>query len=102
MKTNRSLVRVGFLAGLILAIPTAARATALMLDFGPTVTAAADATKSPGHAAGVIPATEISWNTVTADTSTLVYSDGTAATEVSIDLGRSTAGSDTINFSDNG
>ena len=82
----------------MLAIPTAARATALMLDFGPTVTAAADATKSPAHAAGVIPATEISWNTITADTSTLFYSDGTAATGVSIDLGRSTAGSDSINL----
>lgn len=102
MKTIRSLVRVGFFASLILGIPTVARATALMLDFGPTVTAVADATKSPGHAAGVIPATEISWNTITADASTLVLSDGTAAAGISIDLGRSTAGSDTINFSDNG
>lgn len=102
MKTSRLAVHIGCLVALMLLMPIAARGKTLMLDFGPTVTLAADATKSPGHAVGAVPATEISWNTVTADTSSLVYSDGSAATGVSIDLGRSTAGSDTISFSDNG
>ena len=93
---------IGCLLGLMLMTPTAARAATLLLDFGPTVTLAADATKSPAHAVGAVPATEISWNTIAADTNTLYYANGGAATGVSLDLGRSTAGSDIITFSDNG
>ncbi|HWI57715.1 MAG TPA: immunoglobulin domain-containing protein, partial [Bacillota bacterium] len=81
---------------------TSASAASLLLDFGSTAVTSADATKSPAFAAGAVPGTETSWNQITADTSTLVYSDGTAATGVSIDLGRSAAGVDTIDFNDNG
>jgi len=83
--------------------PSGARGKALLLDFGPTVTQAAYATNDPAHWVGAVPPSEISWNTTTADTSSLVYSDGSAATGVSLDLGRTTtAGSDIINFNDNG
>src|SRR5664279_4718340 len=78
-----------------------ASAASLLLDFGPTAVATAYATNSPAHAAGLVPSTEISWNTgLIADTSSLIYSDGTAATDVSIVLGRSSAGVSTISFTD--
>jgi hypothetical protein len=81
-------------------------AASLMLDFGPTAVQPTEAQRSPGHSVGAIPGNEVTWNTVTGDTSTLLYSDGSAATGVSIDLGRSSAvgpdGNDIIDFSDNG
>ena len=82
------------------------QASSILLDFGPTAVVPADALRDPGHASGVVPGTEITWNRITGDTNTLYYSDGTAATGITLDLGRSTAvgpvGDDTINFSDNG
>ena len=102
MKAPRFTVLLGCCLALMLLTPDAAHAKALLLDFGPTATLAADATKDPAHAIGAVPAGEITWNTITADTNTLFYSDGTAATGITLDLGRSTAGVDTINFSDNG
>lgn len=77
----------------------------LLLDFGPTsVLTLNDQISSPGHAVGGLSALQTNWNTgLTADTASgLVYSDGTPATGVSIELGRSAAGGSTINFTDNG
>jgi hypothetical protein len=80
-----------------------ASASSLLLDFGPTAVAAAYATNSPGHTSGLVPNTQVSWNTgLIADTNSLIYGDGTAATGVSIVMGRSSAGVSTINFSDKG
>ena len=82
------------------------RATSLLLDFGPTAATGADALRDPGHATGVVPSGEVAWNRIVGDTNTLYYGDGTAATGVTLDLGRSSAvgpvGDDNINFSDNG
>lgn len=89
------------LTGLVALIPTAPAQT-LLLDFGPTTTLVADAAKSPAHAVGTVPLSQTAWNTLSADASTLVFADGTSATGVAVDLGRSSAGVDTINFSDNG
>src|SRR5215475_11436481 len=99
MKPTQLIPRIALLLALA---GHQAGATALLLDFGPTVTLPADATKDPAHAVGAVPASEITWNTITADTNTLYYSAGTPATGVTLTLGRSTAGSDTINFSDKG
>lgn len=77
-------------------------AASLMFDFGQTAVTAADATKSPGHASGAVPAGEITWNQITADKAALVYGDGSAAVGIAIDIGRSAAGVDTIDFNDNG
>src|SRR5678816_2534779 len=64
------------------------------------------ATNAPGHAVGVIPLNQITWNRITGDTNVVYYSDGTLATGVDIDIGRSSAtgtnGNDIIAFSDNG
>lgn len=83
-----------------------AHATSLLLDFGPTTTAAADALRNPGHAAGAVPGTEIAWNRISGDTNTLYYGDGALAAGVTLELGRSAAvgpvGDDVINFDDNG
>src|SRR5688572_19410877 len=97
---------LSIIAALVVFSVCTARATSLLLDFGPTAVLPADATKSPGHASGIVPITEITWNRIVGDSNTLYYGDGTLATGVTIDLGRSTAvgpvGDDTINFSDNG
>ena len=82
---------------------TGASAASLLLDFGPTAVATAYATSSPAHASGLVANTEISWNTgLITDTNSLIYSDGSTATGVSIVLGRSSAGVSTINFTDKG
>jgi hypothetical protein len=81
---------------------TTAGATSLLLDFGPTAVQPADALLSPGHTIGAVPGTEITWNQITGDTAALVYGDGTSATGVTLELGRSQAGVDTIDFADNG
>lgn len=99
-KTVLSVLPLLFCLGLGL---PGASAASLLLDFGPTAVATAYATNSPAHAAGLVPSTEISWNTgLIADTSSLIYSDGTAAAGVSIVLGRSSAGVSTINYTDKG
>ncbi|HWD92632.1 MAG TPA: immunoglobulin domain-containing protein [Verrucomicrobiae bacterium] len=81
-------LKVVFACSLVFAIITA-RAGSLLLDFGATTVAPADATLDMGHFSGAVPSTEISWNKiVNADNSSLVYSDGSAATGVSIVVGR--------------
>ena len=80
-----------------------AGAKSLLIDFGPTPIGSTLLTTSPAHTTGAVPAAEVSWNTgIVSDTNTLVYSDGSTATGVALVLGRSTAGSSTINFSDKG
>lgn len=76
-------------------------AASLLLDFGANTVASTEATLDMGHFAGAIPSPETGWNKiVNADTiSGLVYSDGSAATGVSIIVGRSASGiNDTINY----
>lgn len=69
-----------------------ASAQVLMLDFGPTAATGADRLVSPYHTVNT-GFTQTTWNTVgTADLPTgALWSDGTAATGVSIDLGATTA-----------
>jgi hypothetical protein len=94
MKTVISMLTTrGFCLALCLCALANARAQKLLLDFGPTAVAPAEAVLSMGHFAGAVPGTEISWNQIlNADNSSLVYSDGSAATGVSIVVGRSPAG----------
>jgi len=101
MKRHSSIVLIPTL-GLLLTCGLTTRAASLLLDFGATATASAYATNSPAHAVEAVPATEITWNQIVGDTNTLYYSDGSAATGVTLDLGRSTDGVDTIDFTDNG
>jgi len=68
-----------------------ANAAALLLDFGPTAATGTDRLLDPGHSTGIVPASELTWNRITADTNTLYYGDGTPATGVTLNLGRSTA-----------
>jgi len=79
-----------------------ASATSLLFDFGPTQTDPAYAANSPAHVVGALSSSEITWNKLTADSTSLVFGDGTAATGISIDLGRSQDSVDTIDFTDNG
>jgi len=76
------------------------QAAALLLDFGPTTATDTDVTLSMGHFAGAVPANETSWNMITGDTASgLVFSDGTPADGISIDLGRSGFGiTDAVDF----
>lgn len=66
-----------------------ASASTLMLDFGPTTATGANLTNSPLHAESGGSFTDTTWNEVhKADIgSGLLYSDGTAATGVALDLG---------------
>jgi hypothetical protein len=83
----------------VLSIFASAQAASLLLDFGPTTISGTDGTNSPAHSMGFVPAAETSWNKITVDNSSLVYSDGSTATGVAVVLGRSDAGvSDTVNF----
>jgi hypothetical protein len=107
MKRKSSLLlRNGCWIALALVQPVATQAASILLDFGPTTVLAADALRDPGHASGAVTNTETTWNRITGDTNTLYYGDGTLATGVTLELGRSTAvgpiGDDTINFADNG
>jgi len=73
----------------------------LMLDFGATDVTLTPAmlTNSPYHTAAGAGFTDTSWNMVqTADVSVLKYSDGTAATGVSVNLGVAPNGSTTVNL----
>ena len=76
-------------------------ASVLMFDFGPTVVTGADRSVSPYHTAQTAFA-DTTWNQVqtTAISSGLLYSDGTAATGVSVSVGRSstTLGWQTLTF----
>jgi hypothetical protein len=65
------------------------RAGTLLLDFGATSVAPTEANLDMGHFAGAVPSSEASWNKiVNADNSALINSDGSAATGVSIVVGR--------------
>src|SRR5262245_56729792 len=101
--TNRLLLTL--LAAGILSSQTA-RAASLLLDFGPTAATGTDRLLDPAHYTGIVPASEVTWNRITADTNTLYYGDGTLATGLSLNLGRSSAvgpvGNDIINFNDDG
>lgn len=76
----------------------AAFAANLMFDFGATAVADPYLTLSPGHSTGVIDAGQTLWNTISSATppSSLVYSDGTAATGVVLGLGQESVGSSNI------
>lgn len=94
-------------AGLLLS-GTPASSANLMLDFGnPTsnsVVAAPYLTRSPGHADGLIPAAQTTWNTIitSANRSDLIYADGSAAGGITLDLGQeSTGGNGIIDFATN-
>ena len=89
------------LLGVLLA-GSPAQATSILLDFGSTTVLPADELKSPAHAIGAVPASEITWNKIFIDTNTIYYGDNTLATGVTVDLGRSLVNSDTIDFNDNG
>jgi len=74
------------------AVPLSASAQVLMLDFGPTAATGTDRTNSPYHTAnGAF--TDTTWNTLgTADVASgIVWSDNTAATGISINLGATTS-----------
>ncbi|MBB5352880.1 hypothetical protein HNR46_003129 [Haloferula luteola] len=74
----------------------------LMLDFGPTTVASPYETLSPAHHAGTVISTETSWNTLSssADRSDLVFSDGSSAVGITLNLGQeSTSGNGIISFS---
>ena len=88
----------GALAALALAVSPVS-GTILLLDFGPTTPTGGNLTNSPYHSSEYN-GTETSWNILgTADSSSLLWGDGTAATGVAIDLGRSNNNS-LINFAD--
>lgn len=105
MKPAHSLPILSILALSLAASVVATRAASLLLDFGPTAVLPADALRSPAHANGIVPSSEITWNRIGSDTNTLYYGDGTLATGVTLELGRSTAvgpvSDDIINFDDN-
>jgi len=92
MKT--SFFRIDSLAIMALTVcaMTVANAQVLMFDFGPTVASGASLTNSPYHTANGS-FTNTTWNQVqTADLgSGLLWSDGTAATGIALNLGSTTA-----------
>jgi hypothetical protein len=94
MHPHRFLLRIAgpvLLTALAVLLPSATAST-LMLDFGPIPVTGDDRIVSPYHT--VMPLfTDISWNQVqtSAITSNLRYSDGTAATGVTVAVGRSSA-----------
>lgn len=96
----RTTLRVVILLA-VLSLLGSVRAQTLLLDFGATTVLPADATLSMGHFAGAVSPSEITWNKITADTASgLLFADGTAATGVSVELGRSGAGvNNAIDFS---
>ena len=94
MNTPRTLpfvLRLPVLVALTGLFPVLSAAT-LMLDFGPIAVTGAEKSVSPCHS--VTPAfTDTTWNQVqtTAVSAGLLYSDGTAATGVSVSVGRSSS-----------
>lgn len=88
----------------VLCLTGSLTAQVLQLDFGPTVADGDSLTNSPYHtASGSI--VDSTWNTVTDAnlTSSLVWSDGTATSGISIDVGgNSTSGSTTIDLAKTG
>lgn len=91
-----NLIKIIYLTLIVMAMGAsfAEAGGVLMVDFGSTTVTGADQTNSPYHSVnGAF--TETSWNKATADLmSGVVWSDGTAATGVTIDVG------DTAKFGD--
>ena len=85
----------------VLAGSAFAPAAGLMLDFGATGVASPYETLSPGHDAGAFSGSETTWNTIdsSAQRDDLFYSDGSAATGITLVMGQeSTVGSNVVNF----
>ncbi|HWL53915.1 MAG TPA: hypothetical protein VNQ90_15855 [Chthoniobacteraceae bacterium] len=79
-------------------LPIAASASVLMLDFGPTTVAPADQTNSPYHTVNTS-FSDTAWNKIEiTNPASLVYSDGSAATGVTLTLG-SSPNSTVVDFS---
>jgi len=99
LSTNKAQLPVA-MALLFSCIFSCVAAPSLLLDFGATVVAPSEATLDMGHFSGAVPGAEANWNQiVNADKSSLFYSDGSAATGVSIVLGRSPAGvNNSVNY----
>ncbi|MDF3057120.1 MAG: glycosyltransferase family 1 [Rariglobus sp.] len=73
-----------------------------MLDFGSTEATLGNLTNSPYHTAAGPSFTGAKWNTITADApSGLVFSDNSAATGVSVNMGVSSGTTTTINLGSN-
>lgn len=102
MKTCKSIAALAVTFTVCFPGAFKAGATSLLLDFGSTTVLPADALLSPGHASGIITNTDTSWNKIIGDTTSLVFGNGTAATGISLNLGRSSAGTHIINYSDDG
>lgn len=87
---NRTSMALG-MALLLAAVADPAGASTLMVDFGTLTPSGGNLTNSPLHTASGGSITDTTWNHVEkADiASGLLYSDGTAATGVAIDLGAS-------------
>ncbi len=86
------------LSALLSLSPMAASASVLMLDFGPTTVTGADQVNSPYHSINQT-FTDTHWNTIgTSNPTTLVYSDGETASNITLTLG-SSIGSSLVNFS---
>lgn len=84
------------LAALVLLGSATSLPAALLFDFGPTAPTGAE-TNSPFHVA--TGSTESTWNVIgTADTSSLLSSDGSAATGLSLDLGASILSGSIVNL----
>ncbi|MCC5846863.1 MAG: PEP-CTERM sorting domain-containing protein [Verrucomicrobia bacterium] len=96
MKTKLQTKRPATLCAVLALMVSFVQADTLLLDFGPTPPTGANLTNSPFHA--VTGSSLSAWNILgTADSSDLVWGDGTQATDVSINLGVS-PGNDIINF----
>lgn len=90
---KKHLTRHALVAALaVLFLPALLEAQVLMLDFGPTASTGAQA-NSPYHTAASGSFTDTSWNTVGAAdiASGLLWSDGTSATGISLNIGATTA-----------
>lgn len=84
------------ICGTLLSGAVPAKAQVLMFDFGPTTVTGADQENSPYHTVNES-FTGTNWNKIqTADVSSLIWSDGTSATGVSLNLGATTTFNTTI------
>ncbi len=87
-KTRKWLLSAVALLGVVFASGTAVLAGSIQIDFSDKI-GSYTGFESPGFAAGDFTASETTWNMVDADLSSgLLYSDGTAATGIQVDLGQ--------------
>lgn len=96
---QRTRKTLSLLAGVLVApvLGGSLEAAVLMVDFGPTTVIDGRRTNSPYHAA-TAGFSDATWNKVeTADVASLLYSDGSAATGVALNLG-AVAGGTTIDL----